>query len=440
MKKAKFRGQTLNVIDEDEKYVTLEGYGYRRRHLKEDVVIEESPEDTITSVPPEETLPQTAPEVPLQNEIPDSGFKPIEESSEKEIAMLTAKRADLAQKVAKLDEIIAKGKGELAKQVKTDVSMNPSSVAKMEETSTTPVDIKSKNDKNMKSSLHGLRKSFRLALNEIDDILEENVDEEKNGHVIADPKEESQDINYSDLDNHYGSLDIDDFNGGKATQNEEIGKDNIVKVIKWKDGTYELPTGDIERYKSHPDFDGVIEASEISGLYFEPESKKRLQVVDSTRVITEEGAGTVSVAGPGCGDATTNQAIHGNAGIAIVPSRLGMDKRKLEEEHFKLDLELQLDESVKSATLNRHVVADKIEETIDGINEQILDRVARRKARIDSIGRFVSTNECATFLAANKFSSKDLKYVPREQPLDHMKIADDMRRLNSKIISKIKKI
>jgi hypothetical protein len=54
-KYAKYRGQRFKVLKEDGKFVTLEGYGYSKRHQVSDVIFEEIPEEKML-VPKEETL------------------------------------------------------------------------------------------------------------------------------------------------------------------------------------------------------------------------------------------------------------------------------------------------------------------------------------------------------------------------------------------------
>lgn len=44
---AHYRGQRYKVMKEDDNYVTLEGYGYQKKHLKDEVIFENMPEDDL---------------------------------------------------------------------------------------------------------------------------------------------------------------------------------------------------------------------------------------------------------------------------------------------------------------------------------------------------------------------------------------------------------
>lgn len=74
---AVYRGQRFNVVSEDARFVTLEGFGYKKRVQKEEVIFEEKPEDTLLaqSDGPVELLAKEE-EKPLPTEIPDKGLVP----------------------------------------------------------------------------------------------------------------------------------------------------------------------------------------------------------------------------------------------------------------------------------------------------------------------------------------------------------------------------
>jgi hypothetical protein len=152
--------------------------------------------------------------------------------------------------------------------------------------------------------------------------------------------------------------------------------------------------------------------------------------------ITEEG-GTASVAGPGVADGTTNQAINATQGIAPVYSRIGTTKSRLNE-MFKVDVPLVLNESAPN--LNRHLIAEKIENQIDPLNEsEGCSMCDRNSARKKAIGPYATLKECAKFLSENFYSCSTKKYEHRQKPLDENLILEQMKKLSNQLLRKIKK-
>jgi hypothetical protein len=71
-KTAIHNGYRWNVVEEGEKYITLEGAGYTKRALKEDVILEEpETEELATEQTPSSEVITDAPEDTLSSEAPD---------------------------------------------------------------------------------------------------------------------------------------------------------------------------------------------------------------------------------------------------------------------------------------------------------------------------------------------------------------------------------
>lgn len=85
---AVYRGQRFNVVSEDARFVTLEGFGYKKRVQKEEVIFEEKPEDQLlTQVDEPVELLAKEEEKPLPSEISDKDLiTPPEVSAAPEVA------------------------------------------------------------------------------------------------------------------------------------------------------------------------------------------------------------------------------------------------------------------------------------------------------------------------------------------------------------------
>lgn len=331
-----------------------------------------------------------------------------------------------------------------------------------------------KNDEIMAGALQGLRRSFRQMLNELDDILEteedydvidENAidnDEELNGHIHIDPDRETDDINYRSTDNYYDNLEdedidmdpmneegsnspaVDNFNTqmNKLSPNYYVNNpDNIVEDIK---------AGYVYGFTGPSGLGGGEGPPEEVMFIVNPETGDILEVKYNEHydnLKEDAGAGTAAVAGPGCADGTVNQAVNAMQGIAQVPSRMGIGMHRRKEpiaESIKKLFNVELDESKlllerHVPNLNRHIIADKIEEQIDPLTESECSNAQRRKIRMESIGKYATLRECARFIAENKFSCNEGSYVPREEPQDPELVLEMMKKANARLMNKIKR-
>jgi hypothetical protein len=460
-KKASYRGQLFEVIDQDEIYVTLEGWGYKKRVLKDDILFEEEPEDDLPEEYPDREIVTDAPEDTLPNEIPDRSLKldemdvlsQVDPATAQKIAQKQSQKSQLRDKEAKIDQEIAQMtkigmKKKEAEQKKLDKqNKGPGMISKagsaiksgiksvgqaiglaeeqgdedMEKRTTMDGDEWDKykeqgvdvdpeshaetqetNDDRMKLALQGLRRTFRQKLNELDDLLEMAEEDEEilaedgaveedevpeNAEIHVDPDRPSDDVNYRSTDNYYDNLDAEEDTDFEQVNEEDHDEEE-----------------------------------------------------DDAEQLDEEGAGTASVAGPGVADATVNQAINGQQGVAVYPGRMGigMQRRKIDETFFKLsDDEVVLKEA-HVPTINRHRVADKVEEQLDPMTESDCTGVQRRKARMESIGRYATLRECAMFIAENRYACGE-GYVPREKKLEAATVLEMMKKKNSKLMREIRK-
>lgn len=447
-KKAIYRGSTFNVVNEDETYVTLEGLGYKKRHLKDEVVFLEEPKDEIIDEYPEEPLHNEIQPEELPSEREDKGFIKEEEIISTEIARLQSQKADLMNKEAALNTKLAKAKERAAKEKESmmeddkETTMSNDEWNKYDEFN---VDVdpesheetRDENHSRFNDSIVSIKEKIHSILEELDGVI--SKDDYANDQIHYDDERETDDVNYNDLDNHYSNLEVDDETDFNNVMESEFSNDLLtmlhdrgISVDNKEDGYYwMIEKGNLEdlinEFGPFETHDEAIQNA-LETLEIEPNE------------INEEGV--ASVAGPGCSDGTNNQAISAEQGIAIVPSRMGMDRRRElnENELFKFNGKLVLSES-RVSNINRHLIADKVEEQYNPMNESEGCSIhKRRKARMESIGRFASLRECAHFIAENQFSCDKCCYEKREQPLDYDEVIREMKKYSNKMTRKIKNI
>lgn len=101
---------------------------------------------------------------------------------------------------------------------------------------------------------------------------------------------------------------------------------------------------------------------------------------------------------------------------------------------------LVLNES-KVSFINRHVIADVVEEELSPLQESDnCTKAVRRASRMKSIGRYATMKECATFISNNKYLASENKYVPRESPLKLEEVQEKMKSILNRVSCHIKKV
>jgi hypothetical protein len=475
MKTATYKGEQYNVISEDRNIVTLEGIdGFRKKVQLEEVILSEVEEDNLDSSVPEEKMLDTLPEEPLENSpAPDKTF--FEQN------VTSPKAAQLQQQIAKLQGQLAQEQEKLAKdqeQTNKLIQKQQSSVIgeDMDKAPTTmpadewdkykeqgvdvdpikPSDVKSDNKDIMKSALEGLREKFKTILNEIEGVMDPEEDKEE--YHVENPRAEA------DFRHHEGEIGVYDSEEESESELEEELLQNILAVdvdvdyttdkekvialarslggslsdqtehtmsftFEWQD-----PTGEYET--SYESF--VDQVKDIPGV-----TKTNIDAIhidDEEDVFTEEGV--ASVAGAGCADGTVNPAVNATQGIAGYPSRLGvgLQKRieKLEESLFKAP-EFQLNESL-AANINRHLIADRIEDKYEPLNEaEGCSKTARLNERRKAIGRNATLAQCAKYIAENQYCCQEGCYKPRANKLDEAKLFNELKLESNRLLRRVRK-
>jgi len=511
----KWHGQKFKITNEDDQFVTLEGYGYKKRVRKEEVIYEDEIEDDLIDSLPEDQLPNERPIDDLKDEYDvDDGLKlseddiisQVDPATAKRIASLNQDKAKLKDKESQIDSKISslsksgmkkkeaeekrnrqereqmykqtdidqtdpvmetEGENQMEREPRDlgnkDTTMPSSTRDKYDEfnvdvDSVTPSDIKKTNNERLKYALEGLRTNILEKLNEFDDMLgeeddsdvfEENVVdndmEPENAQVIIDPdaEKQSQDVNYRNTDNDQVNLDVDemsDFN--QVNENNEF--ETAIKVAYSTISPHNpKPLTNIRKFEDELGEEIINELLSKNIKVWEDVIGFANDYGFSVDQLDE--CGTAAVAGPGVADGTVSQSINATQGIADVPSPLGMKRRDINQynesikEYFKIEDEFILNEGRGQSALNRHWLADKVEESIDPLTESECSTFQRRKARRNAIGNNATLRECACFIAENKFSCDEGKYVPREKPLQDDVVLESLKKHNSKLMRRFRK-
>jgi hypothetical protein len=174
-KTAIHNGYRWNVVEEGEKYITLEGAGYTKRALKEDVILEEpETEELATEQTPSSEVITDAPEDTLSSEAPDKDL--IDETTMEQQKAAEKKRlADIAAAKAAEEKAKADKLALTKSALEEESGWDPYAEYKVAVDSLKLSDVKDENEKRMKGALKSLRERVSNILSELDDVLEEDI-------------------------------------------------------------------------------------------------------------------------------------------------------------------------------------------------------------------------------------------------------------------------
>jgi hypothetical protein len=196
-KRAFYRNQMFNITEENETHVTLEGYGFKKKVTKEEVIYEDDPQDDLVSEEPVKEFKENVPNDVFEEEPVDKGI--ITEGPEmQQLAALQGKEAKLLADLAKLRGDIATMKTKASKSQEKELDVTNNSMMQEEKDpvttmpskewepydrngvnvdSETHADTISTNKKTVGDALQSFKIGLKKMLEDLDDVVSEDKEE-----------------------------------------------------------------------------------------------------------------------------------------------------------------------------------------------------------------------------------------------------------------------